>query len=270
MPSDESKLLPHLKELVALAKDVERQFLTECSKESKGKQKKSNFFVYHFLHRTISYCESFALLVENEFYHEAILVARTVLEGLIYFEHYRSEHHDLADKWGFFVFYEDFASTVNYIQHFTIRKWRQDSVGEYGAALMERFEEEFGFNFPVETLRWYRGSSLPDLINKIKDKKLRRQIRDYYDVVYGEFSQIIHWSPSGVIGGNVNILIALTAALDALFEMSREADKKYKLGFDERIRRLRADVEKTSSDIVPAPYPQAASIPKQYLQWMHR
>jgi hypothetical protein len=266
---DEIKLLQVLEGHIKLAKEVEQKFLENCPKESQESQRKNNFFVFHFLNRTISYCESIRLLVEKRFYHEAIILARTVLEGLIYFEVYCS-HHDLADKWGFFVFYEDCASSLTYIKNFTVRKWKQESAKKFDAAIVDRAEQEFGLYFPLQMQRWHKSKGgLPDLINQIEDKQLMRQLREFYDVLYNEFSQIVHWSPSGVIGGALDVLVALAIACDAVSEMSKEADKKYALGFDNRIKELRELRSRASSTITPPAYPQAANALSVYWRWMH-
>ena len=47
------------------------------------------------------------------------------------------------------------------------------------------------------------------------------------------------------------MLAALTLALDALSQMSSEANKKYKLGFEKRIRKLNADASKAMERIIP-------------------
>ncbi len=249
MPGEESKLLPHLIDHITLAKEVESKFLTKCSNESDETEKKKNYFVYHFLHRTIAYGESIELLIERGFYHEAILVARTVLEGVINFEYYR-DHHDIADKWRLFEVFEDGKKVANTFSLNAKRNWLYEkSERKFGKKQVDRAEKEFGFNYlPKETLRFSK-QKLPELINKINDTEVRRQIRDQYDAIYNEFSQIAHWSPSGVIGGDVNVLAALTVPLDALFEMSREANKKYKLGLEKKIIKLKADASRTLSTL---------------------
>ncbi|MGZ4929098.1 MAG: DUF5677 domain-containing protein [Halobacteriota archaeon] len=217
-------LLKHLKRHTILAKDVEAKFLTESSKEEDRAEKKKNFFIYHFLNRTTAYCESIALLIENEFYHEAILVARTALEGLILFEYYQNQH-DLADKWGLFIIYEDGKNAANQATRDAVRKWLKIYENKLGKEIAERAEEEFGFNYiPREPLRFHKSPSLSSIINNMKDKEQRQEARRLYDIIYNQFSQISHWSPSGVIGGDINVNTALKIALDAVFEMSKEAD----------------------------------------------
>jgi len=242
MPGEEAKLLPHLKEHIALAKEIERDFVTESEKESDETERKKNFFVYHFLHRTIAYGESIELLVEKGFYHEAVLVARTVLEGTINFEYYK-DHHDIADKWFLFRIYEDGKRVANTFALASTRKWL--ATNNFNEKLVDRAEKEFGFNYlPKETLTFSK-KSLSDLINRINDTKLRRVIRHQYDTIYYEFSQIVHWSPSGVADGEISAPLAVTAAIDALFEMLSEANKKYCLGFNKNIGKIHDAADKT-------------------------
>lgn len=224
-----------------MAKEVEGQFLKKCSTESDETERKNNFFVYHFLHRTIAYGEGIELLAMNGFYHEAILVARTVLEGVINFEYYR-DHHDIADKWDMFTVYEKGKKVANTASIAAKNVWLiRDSENEFGEELVDRAEKEFGFNYlPKETMTFSR-QKLPDLINKIETTDIRRQLRNLYDQIYSEFSQIAHWSPSGVIGGEINAAAAISVSLDALHATSREANAKYNSGFEKRISELKAE-----------------------------
>lgn len=261
-------LLIHLKQHTALATDIEERFLLSSSSETNKSERKNNFFIYHFLNRTVAYSESIALLVENEFYHEAILVARAVLEGLIFFAYYQS-HHDIADKWGIFTIYEEGKKTANEAALDAVGKWLKGYEKKSSKELIDRAEEDFGFNYlPKETVTFHKNT-LPAIINKIEDVNLRRQVRRQYDIIYYQFSQIEHWSPSGVIGGDVNVFAALTVTLDALFEMSREADKKYNLGFEKKLLELKEDTSKIIPLIrVTLHNKQTADIPKLYLHWM--
>jgi len=144
-------LLPHLRDRIALAKDAEGELLTKCADESKETEKNNNFFVYHFLHRTIAYGESIEMLAGKGFYHEAILVARTVLEGSINFEYYKG-HHDIADKWRLFAIYEDGKKAANTFSLYAKHRWLEDYERRYGKKLIDRAEKEFAFNYlPKET-----------------------------------------------------------------------------------------------------------------------
>jgi hypothetical protein len=242
MSGDESKLLPHLKAHIALAKEIEREFVTEAERESDETEKKNNFFIYHFLHRTIAFGASIELLVEKGFYHEAVLVARTVLEGTINFEYYR-DHHDIADKWFLFKIYEDGKTVANTFMLDATRRWL--ATNSFNEKLVDRAEREFGFNYlPKETLTFSK-KSLSDLINRINDTRLRRVIRHQYDTIYYEFSQIVHWSPSGVAGGEINAPMAVTVAIDSLFEMLKEANQKYRLGFNKSISKVHNAADET-------------------------
>lgn len=248
MPRHESMYLPalraHLKDFIILAQAVEKEFRTKCSVETNEKERNNNFFVYHFLHRTILYSQSIQLLAENGFCHEAILVARTILEGVINFEYYR-DYHDIADKWRLFMVYEDGKKVANTVSLAAKHKWLYEKVEhKFGADMVDRAEKDFGFNYlPRESLTFSK-MSLSDLINRISDTKLRRQIRDQYDVIYNEFSQIAHWSPSGVIEGDFNAVAAVNVAIDALYEISKEADKKYELGHNKDLNKLKIEAIK--------------------------
>ncbi len=105
----DSELLSLVKESAALAANIGEALFEKVPVNDSD----YDFFVYQFLRRTISYGKSIILLTEAQFFHEVIVVARTVIEGMFYSESYVMDDPSLASKWPSFKMYARFKFCWN-------------------------------------------------------------------------------------------------------------------------------------------------------------
>jgi len=219
-----------LKEIINTAKGIEGHIPRNGSEKASD----NNFFVYHFLHRNIAYGDAIILLTEKQCFHEAVLVARTMLEGLIYFMAYAIGDHSLARRWRLFYIYENYGyelrSKANEIRSKCKNKYK---------TYMESAQNEFDFDKWMKDLtqHWHKRGSVFDLAKG--DENLKRL---YYEV-YSDFSKIFHWTVSGVSDEReikIKINAALAVAFQSLYEMSNYVNMEYKIGVDDDLKDILA------------------------------
>jgi hypothetical protein len=101
--SYDSDWLNLLKELTETASLI----TTSISISSLANSGDDDFFLYWFMERTLKIGRSVALLVEQGFYQEAAVAARTAAEAQFYLAEYR-RNRSLAHKWRYFYIYEEY------------------------------------------------------------------------------------------------------------------------------------------------------------------
>jgi hypothetical protein len=221
-----SDLLKFLREIVGLCEKIENTIVKHSSKNNPDE----DFFVYHFFHRSFLFGKSLILLVDNQFFHEAVLISRNILEGLFYFEAYRKDA-SLSTKWRLYGMYEDYRKTVRdggkEAANALLLTWKR----ELGEEQIEEAKREFEFD---KTQKWHKAPQ----IKKLVESTDLGYMNELYDVLYHDFSQVSHWTPTGVIGGQLNVNAALAVSFQCLYTISKYVNDNYELRFEDDLRRI--------------------------------
>jgi len=220
-----TNLLMVLRDIVSLCEKIDSTIVKHSSKESSDE----DFFVSHFFHRSFLFGKGIIVLVDNHLFHEATLVARNMLEGLFYFEAYKREP-SLATKWRLYVLYEDYRKAVRDRGKKAADRLLIDWKTKLGEKQIENAKKEFEFD---KYQKWYKQERIKDLV---KDTELK----ELYEILYYDFSQITHWTPTGVVGGQLNVNAALAVSIQCLYTMSKHINDKYQLRFDHDLKRILA------------------------------
>ena len=133
------------------------------------------FFVNHFYKRINAFCKSVILLINNNYNHEAVIIARNILELYFYFFSYMKDK-TLAKKWRIYAFVEDYKKAES------IESGKGNLLFEqykemYGEELINAVLNEYDLN---KKQKWHKKGSIKDLI--INDPKAafgRNQIEKY-------------------------------------------------------------------------------------------
>jgi hypothetical protein len=231
-----SDLLRVFQDMVGVSKRID----TDISRYSSTDSSDEDFFIYHFFHRSLLFGKSIILLVDNQFLHEATLVGRNIMEGLFYFQAFRFEIiSGLPQKWRLYGLYEDYQMVkekerLNLLNHFK---------NELGNEIVEEAQKQY--NFRKRFQNWFNLQLRRKLAEKI-DRRLREYLGydigmvSLYDTLYHDFSQISHWTPRGVVIGELNINAALAVSFQCLYTMSEYINKKYQFGYDKDIQKILA------------------------------
>lgn len=229
-----SDLLSFLREIVSLCEKIDTTIVKHSSKNSSDE----DFFVYHFFHRSFLFGKGLILMVDNQFFHEAALISRNMLEGLFYFHAYRYQIvSELPKKWRLYGLYEDYWMTKEEER----QKLLNDYRNELGSEIVEEVQKEYKFEKKIQN--WFNLQSRYKLAKEI-DKRLREDLGydigmgSLYDTLYHDFSQISHWTPRGIIIGELNINAALAVSFQCLYTMSKYINDKYQLRFDNELKKI--------------------------------
>ncbi len=223
-----SDLLSVFQDIVGVSKRIDTAISRYSSKDSSDE----DFFIYHFFHRSFLFGKSILLLVDNQFFHEAVLVARNMMEGLFYFQAFRFEIiSGLPKKWRLYALYEDYRMAKEEERPNLLNDYKS----ELRSGMVEEAQKEYDFGKRMEN--WFRMGSRRKLAEEI-DKRLAERVGygigmvSLYDTLYSDFSQITHWTPRGIIIGQRNISAALAVCIQSLHTISEYVNKKYQLQFD--------------------------------------
>ena len=219
-----SHLLQYLHDIVCVCEKIDSAIVKLPSKDSSDR----DFFVYHFFHRSFLFGKGIILLVNNLLFHEATLVARNMLEGLFYFEAYKMDP-SLATKWRLYSLYEDYQKAVRDEGKEIADKLLADWKKKLGEEEIEEAKSEFDFD--KRNQRWHQEQKIKDLV---KDTDLK----ELYNVLYSDFSQVTHWTPTGVVGGQLSVNAALAVSFQCLYTMSKYINDNYQLRFGDDLKRI--------------------------------
>jgi hypothetical protein len=221
------------------------------SKYSSVDSSDDDFFVYNFFHRGLLFGKSLLLLVNNECYHESVLLARNMLEGLFYFQAYQFEIvESLPRKWRLYGLYEDYWR----VKEQNRSKLLDDLRKELGTELVQSALDEYDFNKRIQ--KWFGEETTRQLAKRI-DYKFKQKIgpqlakdmgmESLYDSLYHDFSQITHWTPTGVISGKTNINAALAVSFQCLHTMSSHVNERYRLHYTDDLNKVLVNFFRTAS-----------------------
>ena len=247
------KLLNCLQDCVLLAEKIGYALIDKKDTFDNNDDRNEYAFIVHFHQRTMRYAESILFLTNQGFLHESVVIARVILEGMFLFGAYLNDR-TLAHDWHLYRVHEDYHKELRRAGEPSATKLIDDYKMKFGAVI-EEAEEEFStlskekdkrvkFN---KKQRWYKQNNLRSLVEK------NANFEEFYKVLYHDFSQLTHWTISGVLDGDTYINPAIVVAFDTLFIMSKEADEKYELGFDAELVDLYRTTEETSSLVFSRP-----------------
>ena len=215
-------LIKFTQDLICVSQKIEKKISKYRLKDSSD----DDFFIYHFFQRTLKYTQSIILLIQGQYYHESVVIARNILEGMFYFQAHIDDT-SISQKWRLYCLYEDYRKAII-------------NQGETKAEhLLSKYEKKFSkekieeakkmFDFSKKTQKWYKTKNIRKLIKNFDLEKL-------YNVLYHNFSQVTHWTPTGVIGGKLNINASIAVSFQGLYQISKFVDNKYKLQFEDDLR----------------------------------
>jgi len=235
------EVLSFIEELATVAERISLKLSEKLENKLRKARKKitdDDMFVCMFLRRTVTYGKSIGLLTRKGFYHEATIIARTVLEGLFYFQYY-VYNTGLAKRWRLFAIYEDCINAGNYAKDATLEGWRKAVAPKYGPVTDEAIQEfQLDDTLANRDVRWYPHKGIAELIKGINNEDARKDARKLYINLYPPFSRIIHWTIFGMGDTHVQINAALAVTFQGLYVMSKQANEMYHLGADEDLTDL--------------------------------
>jgi Family of unknown function (DUF5677) len=250
MRSDyDHNLLNCLQDFVILAEMIDDVLVEQKDFFDDNADINEHAFVAHFHQRTLRYAESIVFLTSHGFLHESVVIARVILEGMFLFGAYL-EDRALSHYWHLYAVHEDYHKEFRRADERSATKLMDDYKKRFGAVI-EEAEAEFstlskkkGKHVMFDKKqRWYKQSNIFSLVEKKTDFK------GLYKVLYRDFSQPIHWTITGMLDGDTHINPGLVVAFDTLFLMSKEADKKYDLGFDAKLKEVYRTMEEIVSSV---------------------
>jgi hypothetical protein len=83
--------------------------------------------------------------------------------------------------------------------------------------------------------KWHGHGNIHQAFTLLKDHSLE----DYYDIIYPHFSEVVYWSPSGVVGEELDSYkeAALNSTFHCLCEMVKYVNKIHpSMGLDYKLR----------------------------------
>ena len=233
-----NELLGFVKEVIVLAEKVESSIPKHnlCADADE-------FFCYTFLHRNVDYGKSLVALIEGQFTHSAVLVARNVFEGYGYFAAYRKLDQSLAKTWCLYTIYEDYRKELERHGEAAANRLLISYEQKFGAAVVAEAKQEFVFDNRKE--KWYKKvgliSNIFEKLSTVGDPNLiaLEQAKKY---LYDPFSKVTHWTPDGVKGAKDFKQAAISLTFECLQWMSKEISREYGREFcdalDDALRRF--------------------------------
>ena len=249
----DSKFLSCLRELVELAEKLNDALVDKKETFDDNDMRNEHAFVAHFHQRTLRYAESIVVLTNRGFLLESVVIARVLLEGMFVFVGYLRDR-SLAHDWHLFSVHEDYHKARRRAGPSSANKLMDGYKNKFGAVI-EEAEQAFSASRKNKLVRfdaskrWYLENNLRTLVEKQADADLM----EFYDVLYRDFSEPMHWTITGVLYGDSYINLGLAVAFDTLFIVSKVADERYELGFGARLTDLYEKSKKVSGSLFKAP-----------------
>jgi len=224
--------LTFIDELIAYAEELENTVPGKGAENSNDR----DFFLYHLLHRTVRFAKAVVKLTEEDFFHEVVLIARVEIEGLAYFMAYLGKDESLASKWRAGLRYEAYRRELERNDVVAAAKLLNQYATNLDAeslALVTRLVK--GGDEQFRDQKWHGHGNIRQAFKLLGDKSLEA----LYDVVYHHFSEVVHWSPSGVVGEELDNYkeAALNSTFHCLCEMTKYVNRIYpSKGFDYKLK----------------------------------
>ena len=227
------KLTNFVKRMIILCEKINK----DISKFSSIDSENTNFFNYQIFNRCLFFGKSIVLLVKNNFLHEAVIIARTLFEGLCYFEFSRTDL-SAVKNWCLYAIYEDYQKVLKSKGKNEADNYLTQISGKIGKEIVVEAKNKHDFIKFMQ--KWYKRNNLSEIVTQT-DKKFDDQdkyLKKLYDAFYSESSKIVHWTPGGVINGNLTINFALAVTFQSLLTLGRHINSKYEFQYEIKIRKL--------------------------------
>lgn len=237
-----NKKLPFIDELVAYAEEIENAIPGKGAENSNDQ----DFFLYHLLHRMVRFSKAVVILAEGDFFHEVVLISRVELEGLACFIAYasgilakkRKGDAALASKWRAAMRYEAFLIELERNDLAAASKLLNEYSTNLDPASLDLVTELInGGPDKFRVQKWHGHGNVHQLFTLSKDKSAEV----LYNVVYHHFSEVVHWSPSGVVGEGLDSQkeAALNSTFHCLCDMTKYVNKIYPTkGLDYKLKNV--------------------------------
>jgi hypothetical protein len=226
------ELVGFVKEIVALTKQIENRLPPNPQLCAADKL----FFFSNFLHRNADYGNNVVALVNGKHSHAAVLVARTIFEGVVYVESYRRLDESLARKWCYYFIYEVYRVKYERDGKPVADKWLNEYKQKHDPTIVEEAQKEFDFDDRKQN--WHKKlgklSNLFEKLARTGDPNLVRMEyakRKFYD----PFSKVTHWTPQGVRGAERFTLPAIALTFESLHWVSKAVNDDCHLDFKEKL-----------------------------------
>jgi len=230
MDKIEQKNLEFLKEITQIGGVVNTKISNKRSVDSDDE----DFFVAYFFERIFKYTTSFALLIEQGFFHESIIIARNSLEGLFYFFAF-TNNKQLATEWRYFGIYEDCEKAYRKAGEDALEKLLTDMEQKFGNEIIQDIRNKYRNFSKIKNgkfCKWHKKDNIRQLIG------YDLNLQSLYDQLYSDFSKITHWTPSGVIGGEMSLKSAICISFQCVFEIVKVVNDSYSLSENIKIEKI--------------------------------
>jgi len=215
-------LIKFIQDLICISQEIEKCI----SRYSFNDSSDDDFFIYHFFQRTLKYTQSIVLLIQNQYFHESVLIARNILEGMFYFQAYIDDT-SISQKWRLYCLYEDYQKAIAKQGKRKAEQLLSKYEKKFGKEKIEKVKGIFIFSKRIQT--WHKRKNIKKLIKNSDLEKL-------YNVLYRDFSQVTHWTPTGIIGGDLNTNASIAVSFQGLYQISKFVNDKYKLQFENDLK----------------------------------
>jgi Family of unknown function (DUF5677) len=227
------KLLDCVKEMTDLADRIKKNIPRP---QEGSKLIPIDFFIFFFLQRTVNAGKSIALLTENRLYQDALVIARTVLEGNYYLRAFLKDD-SLGRKWNSYYVLEKYQE-----EYKSNSKAAADKLlaNEFAPDLVAQAKNEFedAFRDTKKRPKWYKYPTLYQLVQNLFDPN--GFYKESYGTFYSIFSKVLHWTPLGVLDAEMYEGAALSIAYWGLLEISEAVNTEFNLGFDDDLDAMRS------------------------------
>ena len=214
-------LIKFTQDLICISQKIEKKISEYRLKDSLD----DDFFIYHFFQRTLKYAQSIILLIQSQHYHEGVIIARNILEGMFYFQAYIDDT-SISQKWRLYCLYEDYRKAIINQGEGEAEQLLSEYEKIFGKEKIEEIKKMFDFGEKIQN--WHKAKNIRKLIKN-------PDLKNLYNV-YHDFSQVTHWTPTGVIGGSLNINASITVSFQGLYQISKFVNDKYKLQFENDLK----------------------------------
>jgi|BarGraNGADG00312_1021997.scaffolds.fasta_scaffold04223_3 hypothetical protein len=234
--------LPFIDELIVYAEELENNIPGKGAEDSSDQ----DFYVYNLLHRTVRFAKAVVELAEKDFFHEIVLLGRVELEGLACFMAYAAGILDvgkgddaLASKWRAAMRYENYLQVLKQNEQVAATKLKAYE-NTLDAPSFERLNKLVdGGPVQFSKNKWHGHRYTHNLFSLSKDKNAEA----LYKVVYNHFSEVVHWSPSGVLYERLPNYkeAAINSTFHCLCDITKYVNVMYpSKGFDNKLKDIRS------------------------------
>ncbi len=230
MDEIEQKNLEFLKEIIQIAEVLNEKIAYKRSVDSKDE----DFFVAYFFERVFRYANSFTLLVEQGFFHESIIIARNSMEGLFYFFAFL-QNKQLATEWRYFSIYEDCEKAYLKAGEKALADLLTDMEQKFGNQKMQEIKNKYSNFSQIKSskfCKWHKKDNLKQLI------AYDSNLQSLYDQLYSDFSKITHWTPTGLIAGEMSLKSSISVSFQCLFEITKAINESYELQKNNKLNQI--------------------------------